>query len=405
MPRALPQIAPKPSAPSLLGKLSLRLFGSSTSSLLSVEEASLKRDVEVKEVEVKEVKRDVEAKESKVVLAKESKVFESKDVEAKLAKSEKKKSPPSTPAELVNDDHCAACNGTGNFICCDSCPKSFHFTCAEPPLDPANLPEDDWFCSECRAASTRSELLLAKGSQFDALWQQMFTEITRSNPKCFVMPKRFRSSREELSNQRCEEPLPAAEKSSQTSLASVPIVSSSSSKASTATQAHLVLPNATTVLTPAGIKAPSIAHLKPQRGFCHACNCLGLTRRALESDSAAATLDARHARPLLSCSLCPLYFHLDCLDPPITTMPALGQCDRWCCPVHFTKERCLALEIAEPLVTACYLLPESAIKLQFIQKRRRLLADEPDEEAESEEERLYNSKHITVPQSVKEAYE
>lgn len=34
--------------------------------------------------------------------------------------------------------------------------------------------------------------------------------------------------------------------------------------------------------------------------------------------------------PLLACDYCPLYFHLDCLDPPMTAFPS----GRWMCPNH-----------------------------------------------------------------------
>ncbi|KAF9374937.1 hypothetical protein BGX21_003990 [Mortierella sp. AD011] len=50
-----------------------------------------------------------------------------------------------------NNDYCEACIGLGEFICCDSCPKAFHFSCCQPPLDPSSLP-DEWLCNECYAA-------------------------------------------------------------------------------------------------------------------------------------------------------------------------------------------------------------------------------------------------------------
>lgn len=34
--------------------------------------------------------------------------------------------------------------------------------------------------------------------------------------------------------------------------------------------------------------------------------------------------------PLIQCDYCPLLFHMDCLEPPLTAMP-LG---RWMCPNH-----------------------------------------------------------------------
>ncbi|KAG0365093.1 hypothetical protein BGX24_004275, partial [Mortierella sp. AD032] len=42
-----------------------------------------------------------------------------------------------------NNDYCEACSGLGEFICCDSCPKAFHFSCCQPPVDPLALP-DEW---------------------------------------------------------------------------------------------------------------------------------------------------------------------------------------------------------------------------------------------------------------------
>lgn len=34
--------------------------------------------------------------------------------------------------------------------------------------------------------------------------------------------------------------------------------------------------------------------------------------------------------PLIACDFCPLFFHLDCLDPPLTALPTT----MWMCPVH-----------------------------------------------------------------------
>lgn len=34
--------------------------------------------------------------------------------------------------------------------------------------------------------------------------------------------------------------------------------------------------------------------------------------------------------PLIQCDYCPLLYHADCLDPPLTTLPTA----RWMCPNH-----------------------------------------------------------------------
>jgi hypothetical protein len=49
----------------------------------------------------------------------------------------------------MNHDICDACGDGGELLCCDNCPNAFHFECVNPPLDPDNLPEGDWFCSTC----------------------------------------------------------------------------------------------------------------------------------------------------------------------------------------------------------------------------------------------------------------
>jgi PHD-finger len=44
-----------------------------------------------------------------------------------------------------NEETCGACEGPGRFLCCEGCPKSFHFTCLDPPIDENDLPEDSWY--------------------------------------------------------------------------------------------------------------------------------------------------------------------------------------------------------------------------------------------------------------------
>jgi hypothetical protein len=58
-----------------------------------------------------------------------------------LKSSEKEDSDPTR----YNEENCGACGGPGRFLCCEGCPKSFHFTCLDPPIDENDLPEDSWY--------------------------------------------------------------------------------------------------------------------------------------------------------------------------------------------------------------------------------------------------------------------
>ncbi|KAG0372812.1 hypothetical protein BGX24_012538 [Mortierella sp. AD032] len=85
-----------------------------------------------------------------------------------------------------NNDHCDGCSGVGRFVCCESCPKAFHFSCCQPPLDPENLP-DEWFCTECRVTSNPPK------PSPPGIFKELLDSINRSEPKAFELPKEVRS--------------------------------------------------------------------------------------------------------------------------------------------------------------------------------------------------------------------
>ena len=45
--------------------------------------------------------------------------------------------------------------GGGALVYCDSCPRSFHLLCLNPPIDgqggKEDIPEGGWYCKECSA--------------------------------------------------------------------------------------------------------------------------------------------------------------------------------------------------------------------------------------------------------------
>ncbi|KIM33332.1 hypothetical protein M408DRAFT_152988 [Serendipita vermifera MAFF 305830] len=60
------------------------------------------------------------------------------------------------------------------------------------------------------------------------------------------------------------------------------------------------------------------------------------TRRRTENGVMAAKSSlidlSDGGRPILSCDYCPLHWHMDCLDPPMTAIPSSER--RWMCPNH-----------------------------------------------------------------------
>ena len=45
---------------------------------------------------------------------------------------------------LGNNDYCEACGGAGKLLCCEACPRSFHFECLNPPMNEEDIPTDSW---------------------------------------------------------------------------------------------------------------------------------------------------------------------------------------------------------------------------------------------------------------------
>lgn len=338
--------------------------------------------------------------------------------------------------EIINEDVCSSCDGLGNFICCDSCPRSFHFTCAEPPLDPLNLPEDDWFCSECRHSQAAEKDQDGTHDHFDRLeeedddndiWKLMIRETKRINPKCFVMPRRFRyqPKEEDLQKLISGEFVTSYKKKDRLDIPQITHIQINQSPPTikapiptgpiiindTIKLDHCYPPSSFT------LKTPNISSIKNSFGYCHCCSLYGLTKQALQrsSEDPSIPCDLRLQRPMLSCNICPLYWHLDCLDPPLPSFPSNSE-SGWTCPIHFTSEKCLALDLCEALVQATLLLPEEAIKRQFEQKVRRRRESSELETSENtsviykdevdEDEQLYgiDSSFVHVPESIKQLY-
>ncbi|XP_032668281.1 PHD finger protein 12 isoform X2 [Odontomachus brunneus] len=107
--------------------------------------------------------------------------------------------------------------------------------------------------------------------------------------------------------------------------------------------------------------------------------------------------------PLIACDYCPLYFHQDCLDPPLTTFP-IG---RWMCPNHPNHF------IDQNLLTSCRVteriklwdkyanqrIDQHAVKLDFLRKAR---AANPLFRTKV---RLEGRPRVKVPSSIKYHYE
>ncbi|KAF2477945.1 uncharacterized protein BDR25DRAFT_321095 [Lindgomyces ingoldianus] len=204
--------------------------------------------------------------------------------------------PGSPPSE--SDDYCAACKGTGEFICCDGCPRVFHFLCCDPPR--IDAPEGSFFCHECEARQKRIDDSVESFSPLVSL----FKKLEGTNTRSFALPTEI---------QTFFEGVEAREDGSYgEQIKKYPLSKSSGY----------------------GYQKPDYVKLNDTNHKAILCvKC---------SESAGAAPGAIVKRPMLQCDFCQDHWHLDCLDPPLANPPFIGleatHRDAWKCPRHIDHE-------------------------------------------------------------------
>ncbi|CAG2235914.1 PHD finger protein 12 [Mytilus edulis] len=198
------------------------------------------------------------------------------------------------PGRAVNHDSCDSCKEGGDLLCCDKCPASFHLQCHNPPLE-----EDDQQDKDDDTSSVNS------GSS------------TQSNK-----PKKSRSSKNTaLELMEDMEVEIATDKNPLFTLARA-------AKLMNPTQFELPKDTAPTMNMPGSSKRKWWGRDRnTQKKLAH------------ELDNGIVPLPAKtcfmcdrscRVGPLVQCDYCPLLYHMDCLDPPMVSLPTV----RWICPNH-----------------------------------------------------------------------
>ncbi|KAL4750473.1 hypothetical protein BDW72DRAFT_112068 [Aspergillus terricola var. indicus] len=193
------------------------------------------------------------------------------------------------PAE--NNDFCRQCEKSGRLLCCDGCVYSYHFSCLNPPLDPANPPEGDWFCPKCSVSRSLNTLLGG---------------MEKTPGRDFALPNKIRDF---FAGVRTSEDGKYEE------VASLPRINPRAARGSRTGR----------------YDDPFLLRITDAKGKLIVCVKCGQTTNG--------------RRPIIQCDFCPCAFHMDCLDPPLAVPPTqrVGS-DRlyhtWMCPNHALHDMC-----------------------------------------------------------------
>ncbi|GES66551.1 PHD finger domain protein [Aspergillus terreus] len=166
-----------------------------------------------------------------------------------------------------NNDYCRECNGSGQLLCCDGCTDSYHFSCLNPPLDPANPPEGDWYCPRCEIKRPSRKIR---------------DQLERVSQEDFALPERIRDYFAGVrtgEDGKYEDFIPFPK----------------------------INPRSMRGTRTGRYDDPHLLRVHDAKGnliFCHAC---GRTSNG--------------NRPIIQCDYCPCAFHMDCCDPPLAMPP------------------------------------------------------------------------------------
>ncbi|EGN96125.1 hypothetical protein SERLA73DRAFT_170540 [Serpula lacrymans var. lacrymans S7.3] len=241
---------------------------------------------------------------------------------------------PDPGAGLLNEDHCSACRSLGSLVYCDGCPRAFHLWCLDPPMEAVDLPEGDkWFCPGCTVRK------YPPPKPPPSLIAPLIHHAQISLPREYQLPDDIRTFFKDVG---------AGPKGT--------YVDTSQVKQPRLNR-HGQLEDRDPYRLRDRVGAPVL---------CFRCGA-----SALPSSVAAATSSSKRARKLtekalsgtpevwksmLSCDYCSLHWHLDCLDPPLASMPPFGK--KWMCPNHTDqvlhpkrrtpKQNVTTIDIAKP---------------------------------------------------------
>ncbi|XP_058821090.1 PHD finger protein 12 [Topomyia yanbarensis] len=241
------------------------------------------------------------------------------------------------PGRGHNNDSCDACGEGGDLICCDRCPSSFHLGCHDPPLEEEHIPNGLWICHTCRMTESvkcepQQEICLdaapVESLQIMKVKKMRNRSTSRKNSATSIgLDKPINAAKDEIAenfNVKKLDDLVDLTPMDQL-IRAARILNPRQFELPREMNSHFPFP---------GTEKLDYSHkmANSKRG--------GKGRKVYELDGQGLVpLPAKtcHAcgkscrkAPLIACDYCDLFFHQDCLDPPLTALPTA----MWMCPNH-----------------------------------------------------------------------
>eukprot|EP01135_Chromosphaera_perkinsii_P011403 Nk52_evm48s2391 gene=Nk52_evmTU48s2391 len=325
----------------------------------------------------------------------------------------------------ANNDNCETCGGTGELLCCDNCPCSFHFLCCEAPEAPESITSGEWLCNKCRSLkktkefetlSTSFEGRLKKAGSLVFEAGTGILNALKRNPVEFSLPdslvekacldlavkqrKPQSMSGDNLNEKEavCINSLLDSFEKMRRSTRNLARVGSGNNGGNSGgadqssggsngvgnkpltNGANNTNGTSGSMLNLSGIGPLNGKKSGGQKKIILCFNC-----------QEGTSMDPNHlplqGKRLVECSFCPLVYHLDCLDPPMT-VPTKSK--EWMCPNHYQHKlpdyyRRTRFSLRSQLTQSACNVPNHIIKLNFVKKVRAMNEEDVNNREGSEE--------------------
>ncbi|KAB1265032.1 PHD finger protein 12 [Camelus dromedarius] len=280
-------------------------------------------------------------------------------------RSRKPEKEPRRSGRATNHDSCDSCKEGGDLLCCDHCPAAFHLQCCNPPLSEEMLPPGEWMCHRCTVRRKKREQKKELGhvnglvdksgkrttspcSDTDLLDRSANKTELKAIAHARILERRASRPGTPTSNASTETPT-----SEQNDVDEDIIDVDEEPVAAEPDYVQPQLRRPFELLIAAAMERNPTQFQLPNELTCTTALPGSSKRRRKEETTGKNVKKTQHeldhnglvplpvkvcftcnrscrVAPLIQCDYCPLLFHMDCLEPPLTAMP-LG---RWMCPNH-----------------------------------------------------------------------
>ncbi|XP_053562154.1 LOW QUALITY PROTEIN: PHD finger protein 12 [Bombina bombina] len=320
-------------------------------------------------------------------------------------KSRKPEKEPRRSGRATNHDSCDSCKEGGDLLCCDHCPAAFHLQCCNPLLKLEMLPPGEWMCHRCTIRRKKRERKKELG-QVNGLYDR-YGRRTVSPTIDLDFPERAAGSYRALAQARMLERR-VSRPGTPTSSASTDTPTSEPNDMDEdmidvddeppsleSEYGHAQLKRPFQLLIAAAMERNPTQFQLPNELTCTTA-LPGTSKRRRKEETGKNAKKAQHeldhnglvplpakicftcnrscrVAPLVQCDYCPLLFHMDCLDPPLTAMPT----GRWMCPNHI--EHIVLNQKSMTLSNRCQVfdrfqdnISQHAVKLDFLRRIHKI---------------------------------